>query len=104
MAYREAGGWRVELSRRAVEALRTLPREEQRTVAGHIGNLERAGPPPRPRDGGPIEVHAGSQVLVCDVTEGSKRIVVVTLVSSETPASEALGRLALRHVARNCEA
>ena len=36
--------WRIELSRPAVETLRTLPRREQKAVARRIRDLEEAGP------------------------------------------------------------
>lgn len=84
--------WRIEFSRPAVLALRALPREEQRLVAGRIRQIEEAGPPPGPAPAAPVEIAAGGQWLVCVVEVEERRVVVVTVQSAEAPA----GRVVLR--------
>jgi putative ABC transport system permease protein len=89
--------WRIELSRPAVRALRSLPRDEQRLVAARIRVLEKGGPPPGVQADAPFEIPAGRQSLVCMPDREARRLVVVTLRAAQAPAGRAvaglLGRL-----------
>jgi len=95
--------WRIELSRPAVWALRSLSREDQRLVAERIRLLEEAGPPPGLDPSKSMDLPAGSQCLVCVVDIEGRRIVIVTLRPVEAPAGRVvaglLGRLLGRWVA-----
>ncbi|MEQ9399011.1 MAG: ABC transporter permease [Longimicrobiales bacterium] len=97
---REGGGWRIEWSHSAVEALRSLDRSRQRQVASRVEDLQRLGPPPGPTGPGEpsrtVDVPADEQVLRCIVHDAEYRVVVVTLAPREVPAGGAVGHLARR--------
>jgi putative ABC transport system permease protein len=91
-------GWRVELSRSAVAALRALSRADQEQVARRIGALEEVGLPPASVDASndPRTVSVGEVRLQCVEHTEEGRIVVVSLHA----VGEALGHRVARHVRR----
>ncbi|MGD8322687.1 MAG: ABC transporter permease, partial [Gemmatimonadota bacterium] len=94
--------WRVELSRPAVHALRSLPRDEQRHVARRIRRLEREGPqaPEASAAAYPMEITAGEQALACIVDAEARTLVVVTMRPAEVSAGRATAWLARRWMGR----
>ncbi|MEX2471129.1 MAG: ABC transporter permease [Gemmatimonadota bacterium] len=94
--------WSIELSRPAVEALRSLPRDEQRAVAERMRQLELSGPPPgwgEAEDGaGAWETTAAGQRLSCLVYPENRRIVVVTLHPVDVSLPELAGRRVRRWI------
>ncbi len=93
--------WRIEFSRPAVRALRSLPRWEQRRVAGRIRDLERYGiPPGAHRESGACLFPAGDQFLVCVEEPETKEIIVVTLRPNRAPSGATVAVLVGRWVRR----
>lgn len=94
--------WSIELSRPAVEVLRSLPRDEQRAVAERMRQLEASGPPSGwgdAKSGATAwETAAGDQRLSCLVHPEDRRIVVVTLHPVEVSLVELAGRRARRWI------
>ena len=92
-------GWRVELTKAAVAALRTLPRDERTAVARRIDFLAESGLPPGRRgeleESGVCALPVGTQILMCVEIPHERKIVVVTL-QHEMADGLPVGRL-LRH-------
>lgn len=98
---RGTGHWTLELSARAVEDLRSLPRKGQERVARRIRDLEHAGlPPGLPRQDDVVAVPAGDEVLLCLEDRTARRIVVVTVRPAGTGAGTIVWRMVRRRFNR----
>jgi len=89
--------WKIEFSRPAVRALRSLPREEQKRIAARIRDLETGGlPAGLPRKRGACLFPAGEHFLVCVEEPDTGEVVVVALRPIKATSRSAVAALATR--------